>query len=68
MESFEPTETPGSSTSLLQYAFLLWKWAWLIVLAAVLAGAAAFFVSRRQTPIYQATTKIMINEAIGIKI
>lgn len=45
------------------YLNLARKWLWLILLAAVLAGATAFFVSRQQTPIYQATSTILINQA-----
>ena len=46
-----------------QYARILWRWMWLIILCAVLAGAAAFFVSRAMTPVYQATTTLLINQA-----
>jgi non-specific protein-tyrosine kinase len=46
-----------------QYARILWRWTWLIVLCAVLAGGAAFFVSRRTTPVYQASTTLLINQA-----
>ncbi|MHA2406706.1 MAG: polysaccharide biosynthesis tyrosine autokinase [Candidatus Hermodarchaeia archaeon] len=45
------------------YAMILWRWTWLIVLSAVLAGGAAYFVSQAQTPIYQATTSILIDQA-----
>jgi len=58
-----PEETSPESIDLRQYAYLLWHWAWLIALAALLAGAAAYLVSRQQTPIYQAATTVMVNEA-----
>ncbi len=45
------------------YLNLARKWLWLIVLAALLAGVTVFFISRRQTPIYQATSTILINQA-----
>lgn len=48
-----------------QYIALLLHWAWLLILAAALAGAAAYFISSRQQPIYQATTTILIDEAPG---
>lgn len=38
----------------------LQRWAWLLVLAAVLGGAAAFVYSRQQTPVYEATTNILV--------
>ena len=40
-----------------------WRWLWLVVLCALVAGAAAFLVSLTMTPIYQALSKVMINEA-----
>jgi succinoglycan biosynthesis transport protein ExoP len=46
-----------------RFAQVLWHWAWLIVLCGLLAGGAAFVVSRLQTPIYQATTTLLINQA-----
>lgn len=45
------------------YINLLRKWLWLIVLCTVIAGAAAFLFSRQQTPIYEATSTILINQA-----
>ena len=39
------------------------RWLWLIVLSAVIFGCAAFFISRSMTPIYQASTLVLINEA-----
>ena len=47
------------------YANLLWRWAWLLVLCALLAGGTAYWVSSRQTPIYEASTLVMINAAPG---
>lgn len=46
-----------------QYLMLVWKWAWLIVLCAVLAAGAAYFVSSRQPYTYQATATLLINQA-----
>jgi polysaccharide biosynthesis transport protein len=53
------------SDDLRRYLALAWQWAWLLALAALLAGSAAFLVSRQTTPIYQASTLILINEAPG---
>jgi capsular exopolysaccharide synthesis family protein len=37
------------------------RWAWLLILGAVLgAGSAYFFSTARQTPVYQASTKVMV--------
>jgi len=46
-----------------QYARIFWRWLWLLILCAVLAGGAAFFVSRGMTRIYAASTTLFINEA-----
>lgn len=46
-----------------QYIALLWRWSWLIVLATLLSGGAAFVVSQFQDPVYQTTTTLLINEA-----
>lgn len=46
-----------------EYAALLWRWAWLLVLCALLAGGTAYWVFRRQTPVYQATALVMVNVA-----
>jgi len=55
---------PSSDTiDLRAYLALAWHWAWLFVLAAILAGAAAYLVSRQMTPIYRASTRLLINEA-----
>ena len=46
-----------------QYLALFRRWLWLIVLVTILAGGAAYLVSRQIHPIYQSTTRILINQA-----
>src|SRR5512142_1614809 len=48
-----------------EYATLLWHWAWLLILLALIAGATAYYVSNRQAPVYRSSTLIMINGAPG---
>jgi non-specific protein-tyrosine kinase len=60
-------DSSSFSDDIRHYLGLLWHWAWLLVLATVLAGAAAFFASQQLTPIYQATTTVLISEAPGTK-
>ena len=48
-----------------QYIALIWHWAWLIILGALLAGATAFFVNRQTTPVYSASSRLLIDEAPG---
>lgn len=47
------------------YAALIWRWLWLILLCMVLGGVGAFVTSRLSTPIYQAGSTLLINEARG---
>lgn len=46
-----------------QYARTIWKWLWLILLGAVVAGGATFFVSREMRPVYRASTLLFIRQA-----
>ncbi|MCJ7532176.1 MAG: Wzz/FepE/Etk N-terminal domain-containing protein, partial [Anaerolineales bacterium] len=48
-----------------QYWGLIWHWAWLILLAALLAGVTAFVVSKRMTPVYRAESKVLVMAASG---
>ena len=48
-----------------RYFELLWRWAWLIILGAIIAGTAAYLISRNTTPVYQASAKLLIDEAPG---
>lgn len=63
MESQQFIDDTTLQADLRQYMMLLWRWAWLIILAAVLAGGAAYITSQFQQPVYQATTTLLINEA-----
>jgi polysaccharide biosynthesis transport protein len=53
------------SFGLRQYAYLIWHWAWLIVLVALLSAGAAYLFSRQQIPVYQASTVMMVNAALS---
>lgn len=46
-----------------EYIALFWQWAWVIALVTVLAAAGAYFFSQRITPVYQASTTVLVNEA-----
>ena len=54
-----------ASNDLRRYIPLMLHWAWLLALAAILSGTVAYLISIRQTPIYQASTTISIQEAPG---
>lgn len=57
----------SSTASLMEYVYLLWHWAWLIILAGVLAGGAAYITSIRTTPVYQTTTRLLVNDPPGMR-
>ena len=61
MDHFEIRERTESAVDIKEYFYLIWSWAWLIVLAGVLAGAAAYVVSVRTTPIYEASTRLLVS-------
>ena len=50
-----------------QYLSLFWHWAWLILLAALIAGAASYFFSQGITKTYQSSTTVLVNEAPATK-
>ena len=60
-------ESMEDGIDLRQYVSLFWHWAWLMVLAAVVAGGAAYMVSKRMTPYYQSSTTVLVNEAPATK-
>jgi capsular exopolysaccharide synthesis family protein len=45
-----------------EYASALKKWAWLIALAAVLAGGISYWSSSRMAPIYQASAVVRVGQ------
>ncbi len=59
---YPETNSSSRTFDLTQYISHLWRWAWLVILATLLAGAAAYFVSGLIPPTYQAKTTILINE------
>ena len=53
----------GGALDFQRYLPLLWHWAWVIAGATLIACAAAFVVSKVMTPIYQAKSVVLVNEA-----
>lgn len=66
MEQFESNEIAESTVDIKEYFFLFWSWAWLILLAGLLAGAAAYAVSIHTTPVYEASTRLLISAPSSI--
>jgi tyrosine-protein kinase len=51
------------SIDIVKYLVLLWHWSWLIILVVIVAGCAAFFVSKLIHPVYQAQTTVLVDMA-----
>jgi non-specific protein-tyrosine kinase len=64
---FPPVQQTEEGLDLRQYFALFLHWSWLILLAAVVAGTVAYFLSVRMTPYYQSTTTTLVNEAPATK-
>jgi len=47
------------------YVSLVWRWTWLIILGVLVAGAGAYLVSKNTTPVYRASSRLLIDEAPG---
>ena len=46
-----------------KYGTILWHWAWLIVLGTLLGAGIAYISSRLTTPVYLASTTLLVSEA-----
>ncbi len=51
------------STDIRRYIGLFWGWFWLIALLTILAASLTFVYYWNQSPIYQATSTLIVNEA-----
>lgn len=62
-ENLSSLETSTTlSHDLRRYITLLWQWAWLLILLTILAGGVAFFISTTQSPVYEASATMLIDE------
>ena len=61
MEQIDRSEPPETPIDLKEYLHLFWSWAWLIVLAGLVAGVTAYFISNRITPIYESSTSLLVS-------
>lgn len=43
---------------------LIWKWLWLVVLAAGIAGGTSYYASKSITPLYRAQATLMVGQII----
>jgi non-specific protein-tyrosine kinase len=56
-------EERSSLDSIMEYLQILWHWAWLLLLAAGIAGGVAYYLTNQQTRMYQSTTLVQVNGA-----
>jgi len=61
MEQIERGEISESPIDIKEYFYLFWSWAWLILLAGVVAGVAAYIISIHITPVYEASTHLLVS-------
>lgn len=62
---YSPEEQNEEGLDLRSYFSLFLHWSWLILLAALVAGTAAFFFSKRLPPYFQSSTTVLVNAAPG---
>ena len=55
------------SEDIYRYFNIIWRRFWIIALLTIVFGASAFLISKQMTPIYQAATTVLINEAPATK-
>jgi succinoglycan biosynthesis transport protein ExoP len=61
MEQFQQSDFAETTVDLKEYFYLFWSWAWLIALAGILAGAAAYVVSINTLPIFETSTRLLVS-------
>jgi non-specific protein-tyrosine kinase len=67
MENEFTNEEISLADDLRRYIGILIQWAWLLAAVTILSAVTAFIVSKRMTPVYQASTTLLINEAPSTK-
>ncbi len=55
--------SPSENVELKEIATTLWRGKWLIILFTLFAATAAYMISRRITPVYEASTTLLIDQA-----
>lgn len=63
--TFQSTSDQSFFSEIRQYISMLQKWAWLLVLTTILGAVGMYFYDRQQTPLYQASTKVVIAEPLN---
>jgi capsular exopolysaccharide synthesis family protein len=55
-------QTMPANRMVRRYAAVVWRWLWLLVLCAVIAGVGAYEASRWQHPVYRASALLLVNQ------
>jgi non-specific protein-tyrosine kinase len=67
MNQFEQNDKSFNGSDIKEYFYLLLSWAWLITLAGLLAGIAAFIVSINTTPLYETSTRLLVSDPPAVR-
>jgi succinoglycan biosynthesis transport protein ExoP len=67
MDNMNLAEEQSTADMISEYANLLWHWVWLLILLAIIFGGTSYYLSSKQTPIYQASAMAMINVAPNVQ-
>jgi capsular exopolysaccharide synthesis family protein len=62
MSQFEQNEATETPVNLIEFFYLLWSWAWLILLTGLLAGIAAYIISINTTPMYETSIRLLVSD------
>ena len=57
------TLTAAQAPSLREYARILWRRRWIVILVPVLTTAAAIVLAERQAPVYQASSQVLLQNS-----
>lgn len=66
MEEVDRSEFSETPIDIREYYYLLKSWVWLILLAGILAGAAAYLINIHTTPVYEASTHLLVSAPSNI--
>lgn len=58
--------TNSRDSEIKTYAKILWRWLWLLILFTMISGTLAYFLSSISTPVYRATTMLLIDNGSAI--
>lgn len=61
-QQIEQNEGFDAADGIREILYLFWAWAWLIVLAGIVAGIITAVISIRITPIYETSTRLLVSD------